>query len=325
MKKLVTNFSKLLLVAGLTLAVGCNKDDDPAPTSPELKTIAEIASNDPNFSILVDALTRTNLVAALNNPNASLTVFAPTNAAFSDLLVELGLADLDAVEQALGTEGLANVLLYHVLGAKVMSPNVSAGYATTLGERAAGQNLSLYIATQGGVKINDRANVTTVDVEASNGVIHIIDKVILPLSMYGLLEVNPSYTALVAALGVADGNLDDLTSDPAAGPFTLFAPNDAAFGALLQALGLSDLGALVAAIGTDGVADVLLYHVVSGNIRSNQVPSGDVTTVNGEDITISTAGGVTITDANGGTVTVTNVDIQGTNGVIHTINGVLLP
>jgi transforming growth factor-beta-induced protein len=324
MKKLLTNMSKLLLVAGLTMAVGCKKDDDPAPT-PELKTIAEIASNDPNFSILVDALTRTNLVAAVNDPNANLTVFAPTNAAFAALLTELGLPDLDAVEQALGTEGLANVLLYHVLGAKVMSANVSTGYVATLGTRAADQNLSLFINTQSGVRINNRAAVTTVDVEASNGVIHIIDRVILPLSIYQLLEVNPNYTALVAALGVADGNLDDLTDDPAAGPFTLFAPNDAAFGALLQTLGLPDLAALVGAIGTDGVSDVLLYHVVSGNIRSNQVPAGDVATVNGEDITISTTGGVTITDANGGTVTVTNVDIQGTNGVIHTINGVLLP
>lgn len=314
-----------MLAAGLTLT-SCNKDEEPDPNPPAgKKTIAQIASEDPNFSILVDVLTRTNLVDDVSDPNATLTVFAPTNAAFADLLNELGLPNLDAAEAALGTEGLRNVVLYHVLGSVVMSPDVSTGYVSTLSERDAGEKLSFYMSTSGGVRINNRANVTTVDIEASNGVIHVIDKVILPLTIYQLAELNPNYTSLIAALGVADGNLDDLTNDPAAGPFTLFAPSDAAFVALLQALGLPDLGALVGVLGTDGVADVLLYHVVAGNIRSSQVSAGSVATVNGESITLGTTGGVTITDSNGNTVNVVSVDIQGTNGVIHAIDGVLLP
>jgi transforming growth factor-beta-induced protein len=325
MKKLVKGISLLMLSGLIITSVSCKKDEPTPDPQPQQKTIAEIAVADPNFSILVDALTRTNLVGAVSDPNANVTVFAPTNAAFASLLQELGFSDLDAVESALGTEGLKSVLLYHVLGTEVKSSAVSTGYVSTLSVRSADQPLSLYISTQNGVKINDRATVTAADVDASNGVIHVIDRVILPLTIYQLLEVNPNYTALVTALGVADGNLDDLTNDPTAGPFTLFAPNDAAFGAALQALGLPNLGALVAAIGTDGVADVLLYHVLGGNIRSSQVGAGDFTTVNGSDITIGISGGVTITDANNNVRNVTTVDIQGTNGVIHTIDGVLLP
>jgi transforming growth factor-beta-induced protein len=324
MKKHVKFWMASAMAISLVSFSSCKKDDNPDP-DPQPQTIAEIAAGNPDFSILVDALTRTNLLDAVSDPDADLTVFAPTNDAFVALLGELGLGSLDAVEAALGTDGLRNVVLYHVLGAEVKAADVTTGYVATLANRDTDQALSLYISTAAGVKINDRATVTTADVDASNGVIHIIDQVILPLSIFELLEVNPSFSALVTALGVADGDLDALTSDPAAGPFTLFAPQDEAFTALLQDLGLADLNALVAALGTNGLSDVLLYHVVAGNIRSTQVPAGVVATVNGENITISLTSGVQITDANSNTVTVTSVDIQGTNGVIHIIDGVLLP
>jgi transforming growth factor-beta-induced protein len=324
MKKHVKTWMVSAIAISLFTLSACKKDENPNP-DPQAQTIAEIAAGNPDFSILVDALTRTGLLDAVSDPSAELTVFAPTNDAFVALLGELGLGSLDAVEAALGTDGLRTVVLYHVLGAEVKAADVTTGYAATLAVREANQSLSLYLNTNSGVKINSRATVTTADVDASNGVIHIIDRVILPLTIYELLEVNPQFSALTTALGVADGDLDGLTSDPAAGPFTLFAPQDESFVALLQTLGLADLNALVGALGTDGLADVLLYHVVAGNVRSTQVPSGLVPTVNGENISINLASGVQITDANSNTVSVTTVDIQGTNGVIHIINGVLLP
>lgn len=327
MKSFALKFSSLAIAATMLVSTGCNKEeDDTNPPAQQSQTIAQIASNNADFSILVDALTRTNLVDAVNDPNADLTVFAPTNAAFGDLLTELGLADLDAAEAALGTAGLRTVLLYHVLGMEVKSNMVSTGYAKTLAADASSNMLNLYISTaSGAVKINDRAMVTTPDVDASNGVIHIINKVILPLSVYDLLMVNPDFSSLTTALGVADGDLDALLSGPSNGPFTVFAPDDMAFGDALSELMLADLNALVGALGTDGVADVLTYHVVPGIYTSANVPSGAVTTANGDDITISLMGGVSITDANNRISDVTSVDIQGTNGVIHIINKVLLP
>lgn len=327
MKSFALKFSSVAIAATMLVSTGCNKEEeDTTPPAPQSQTIAQIASNNADFSILVDALTRTNLVDAVNDANANLTVFAPTNDAFGDLLTELGLADLDAAEAALGTAGLRTVLLYHVLGMEVKSNMVTTGYAKTLAADAASNMLNIYISTaSGAVKINDRAMVTTPDVDASNGVIHIVNKVILPLSVYELLAVNPEFSSLTTALGVADGDLDALLSGPSNGPFTVFAPDDMAFGDALSELMLADLTALVGALGTDGVADVLTYHVVPGTYTSANVPSGAVTTANGDDITISLMGGVSITDANNRVSTVKAVDIQGTNGVIHVINKVLLP
>ena len=325
MKTFALKIGSLALAAGLFFATGCKEDNDPAPQSPTQKTIAQIAADNGNFTVLVDALTRTGLLATVSDPNTNLTVFAPTDQAFADLLSELNLPDLDAVEAALGTDGLRTVVLYHVLGAEVMSSMVSTGYVSTAATNTTNDALSFYISTANGVMINNRAEVKDFDIDASNGVIHVIDKVILPQTVYQLLEVNPNFSALVTALGVADGDLDDLLNGPANGPFTLFAPTDAAFGDALQELNLADLNALVAALGTDGVADVLTYHVVSGNVNSDEVPTGAVPTVNGENISISTTGGVTVTDANSRVANVTTFDIQGINGVIHVLDKVLLP
>ena len=321
------NFKTGAVLLACTLVFSsCKKDDDePATPTPQQSSIAEIAIANGNFTILVDALTRTGLDVTVADDSQTLTVFAPTDAAFMDLLTELGLSSLDEVEAALGTDGLRNVLLYHVMGSVVTSNMVSTGYVRTLGTNDSMDALSIYTNTASGVVINDRATVTTADVTASNGVIHIIDKVILPLSIYQLLELNANYATLTAALGIADGGLDALLSDPASGPFTLFAPNEAAFADLLFELNLADVPALVNALGTDGLANVLTYHVVSGNVNSDEVPSGLVPTVNGDNITISLTSGVVITDTQSRTSTVTAVDIQGTNGVIHAINTVILP
>lgn len=328
MKKVLIKFGAFALSASLLFGMSsCDEDDNSdvqAPAAPSV-TIADIAAGDANFSILVDALTRTNLLATVSDENADLTVFAPTNAAFSDLLTELGLADLDAVEQALGNDGLRDVLLYHVLGAEVMSMNVETGYVATSATNSTDDAYSMYISTNAGVRINDRANVTTADVDASNGVVHIIDKVILPMTAGDLIIVNPDFSSLVTALTVADGDLDDVVTDPEEDHFTLFAPNNDAFAALVTELNAGDLNGVVAAVGTDGLADILVYHLVDGNINSDEVPSGVVTMANGDDVTISTSNGVTLTDERSRVSTVILTDVQGTNGVAHVIDKVVLP
>ena len=302
--------------------VSCNDDDgDTMMMEEEQKTIAGIAVADENFSILVDALTRTGLVSVVSDVTAELTVFAPTNDAFVALLSELDMTSLDEVEAALTTEGLKNVLLYHVLGAEVKSSSVSTGYVATATE----DKLSFYVNTSDGVMLNDKAKVTTPDVDASNGVIHVIDKVILPLTINELIDLNWEFSSLQASLEAADGGLDALFADAEAGPYTLFAPNDMAFVDLLDELEVQTLADVIGAIGTDGLSNVLTYHAVSGVVRSDAVPSGTVPTVNGQNITISTTDGVVITDVGGDMAGVIATDIQGTNGVIHVIDEVLMP
>jgi transforming growth factor-beta-induced protein len=331
MKKIFRNFTFASAIFAAAIMGACSSDDDNVNDNGNgngngAQTIAEIAAGNEDFSILVDALTRTNLVDAVSDANASLTVFAPTNSAFTQLLADLNLSDLDALESALTTEGLANVLLYHVLGQKVMSNEVATGYASTLATNSAENNLSVFISTEVGVRLNGDANVTTADVEASNGVIHIIDRVITPQTIAGLVAPNSDFSNLIAAVTASDNDPIDILNDGSSSK-TLFAPTNAAFGTLLADLNLPDLNAVVAAIGTDGIFTVLAYHLVGADVRAADVTPGDVSTLAGQDVNISIdgSGNVVLTDQENRTAIVTITDITATNGTVHIIDNVILP
>lgn len=303
------------LFLSLALALGC----DPAPSTTDAgrdaatsdaatdapvtgETIADIAAADEDFSILVSAATRAGLVDALDAPG-TFTVFAPTNAAFE--ASGLTQADVDALSVA----ELTAILSYHALVTEVPSSAIAAGPVTTLA------NLTLFLGTTGGVTVNGGnaitggANVVTADVEASNGVIHVVDRVLLPptipqLATYGGL------TSLVDA--VTDAELADELSG--AGPFTVFAPTNAAFAAL-------------PAVPTgDALVQVLLYHAVSGAVTSSAVPAvfGTLAT-NDYDDALSVLADSSDDVVLNGTATVVIADLRATNGVVHVIDEVLLP
>ena len=297
-----------LLFIGMmaTTFVACEKDKD---NEPRPGTIAEVAASDPQFSILVGALERVGLVSVLNS-DGPFTVFAPTNDAFNDLGVDLN---------AISDDALTEILLYHVLGAQIMAGDIQEGqtYASTAAQTGPNNSaLSILIEKVGtAVKINGAVNVTATDVEASNGVIHVVDAVILPLDVVGHAVANANFTELVGALGAASGDLVSVLQGD--GPFTVFAPLNSAFDAIAD---------VVSTLNADQLASVLTYHVVGGNIRSTDLADGiDVTTVEGQTFRVNLGNTVTLTDAQGGEVTVILTDVQGTNGVIHVIDAVLLP
>jgi len=327
-------FKAFFLSFAVALFTGCSDDDDDNNNNPQpTPTLAALVADDDRFTILLDALQRTGLDATLD-AEGEYTVFAPTNEAFGDLLGELQLADLDAVVNAVGLDGLENILLYHVLGAEVRAADVSTGYITTLAVNGNGNNLSAYVNTSNNVMLNNRAMVSETDLVASNGVAHVINQVILPLNVFELVEVNPVYSSLESALILADGDLDVVLSDDD-NDYTLFAPGNTAFDTLVaNTPNVNNLGELVAALGTDVLSTVLLYHVVPGEVRSGDLQIGAVTTaasdgaggnlqfnvnINGSDVRISDLSPDT-EDAD-----VTLVDVTGTNGVVHGINAVLLP
>lgn len=323
MKNLI-KFSAVALAATLLLS-SCDDDDDDEVivTTPTEQTIAQIAANDQQFSTLVDVLQRTDLVQTLNT-DGSYTVFAPTNEAFNNALTALGYSSVDELENALGTDGLRNVVLYHVIGAEVMAADVTTGFADMLATHSSGENLDAYISKNGNaVMVNNTANVSMADVDASNGVIHVVDAVLLPLDVVGLASLSPDHTSLVSTLANTDsdgdgtpGELVTVLSDASA-TYTIFAPVNQAF---------DDISGTISTLNDEQIGKVLTYHVVAGaNVTAAQVSAGDVETVNGENITLGTTGGVTVTDVNGGTVDVVATDIQGTNGVIHVVDGVLIP
>lgn len=295
----------LLLLLGVVLFAGCNDDED-VPQMDE-KNIVEVAADAGNFNILIEAAQKAGLAEFLSTEN-NLTVFAPTDDAFAALLSDLGLSSLDDIP----TADLAGILTYHVIGAKAMSTDLSTGYVSTLSSYD-DNNITMYIETGSGVMINNSVSVTTADIEASNGVIHVVDKVILPPTVVNIALANDNFTTLVQAV-VKAGLVNALSSE---GPFTVFAPTNDAFDALFTELGVSGIDDLTA----EQLTPILLYHVVSGNVVSTELTSGEVGTLNGDkNLTVDLSSGVKINESS-----VVAADIQGANGVVHVIDKVLIP
>jgi len=295
----------LAAIFSIAVFTSCEKDEDSSNEISKM-TIAEFASSQENFSVLVQALTKADLVDVLNG-SGNFTVFAPTNAAFTALLSDLGASSLDDIP----LETLESVLLYHVLGEEKKSGMLENGYYNTLSQAYNGY-MSLKIDLAGGVMINSSANVTTADVDVMNGVIHVIDKVLLPPSVVDLAIANENFSILTDAV-VKAGLVETLNGD---GPFTIFAPTNTAFQELFTTLGIGGISDLTA----EQLIPILTYHVVSGNVRSTDLTAGLVETLNGS-ITIALSPSPSINS----TSMIIATDVQGANGVIHVIDEVLLP
>ena len=304
------NYAKLikltLLVVSSTLMFSCSDDD----SSQQNKSITDIASGNPNFSILVDALTRANLAETLDQ-EGSYTVFAPTNDAFMDFLDANGFESLDDVPVAT----LTQVLLNHVVSGTNLSTGLTTGYVKTLakGSASSTNTLSMFINTDSGVRLNGVSSVTTADIIADNGVIHVVDAVIGLPTIVTHATANPNFSTLATLLTEQElvGTLNGTVSSP----FTVFAPLNSAFDtATLNLYG---------GLNSTQKTAVLTYHVVPGaNVLSNAIPSGPITTFETGTFTIS---GTVITDEQSRATNIVATDVQASNGVIHAVNQVLLP
>lgn len=322
--KIISKNFKLLVVFLLAVTfTSCSDDDDNGTTAPT--TVVDVALAN-NLTSLAAALEATDLVTTLQG-SGPFTVFAPTNEAFADLLAATGLDlnNLSTDEEAL----VRNILLNHVIIGETISStglvNAGSGYTNTAATGPNGENLSLYFSTSNGVMLNGSATVTNADNTASNGIVHIVDEVIGLPTIATFATSNPALSTLVDALVYADTGTPtvpyiDTVSDATAGPFTVFAPSNDAFADLLTELNISGLSDL----GTATVNDVLLYHIVSGNIQSSGLPNGTVATLGGDITADNTM--FTLTDANNrvSNIVVSLVDIQSINGVVHVIDKVIL-
>ena len=328
-----------------------------------MTTLKTIATSNPDFSILVSALgylddtLGTDLVATLDAPQADLTVFAPTNAAFGQLAVDLGydgdVADSAAVTGYLVGAVDANTLLaviqYHLsAGVQTSTDIAAAGGVTPLAGPAITAHLPTLVDEE--PDLID-PSLVAVDIEASNGIVHVIDRVLLPVDLPG--NDAPTITGIVAASGDGfDGNPTDfdllleavktaelagVLDDPNA-DLTAFAPTDAAFVKLAEDLGYDGgdeagaWGYLVEALTLLGGGDpiplltqVLTYHVAGESLQASQViAAGEVATLQGGVLTLD---GLSLVDAEPDldNPELVATDIQAANGVVHVIDGVLLP
>ena len=322
--KLISKLTKFTAVAFLTLGLASCSDDDDAVDDvvvPETNTIADFVASNDDYSSLEAALEVTGLTATLDG-TANYTVFAPDNDAFAAFLSENGFSDLNDVP----TDLLTQVLMNHVQSGMITSGDLTTGYMESMAVGSASEeNLSMYIDTSDGVMINGVSNVVTADVEVDNGIIHAVDAVIGLPDITTFAMADPTFETLVAALTREDSytfvETLMMTEDPA--PFTVFAPTNDAFGALLEELEAESLND----ISGDVLASVLSYHVVArANVRSGDLSDGmEVTMLNEDSITVNVGDTVTLTDSSGRTSTVVATDVQANNGVIHVLDMVLLP
>jgi len=312
MLKIVNKISLVAILFGATFFLSsCEDDDSTSEETTDQKSIVQIASEDESFSILVEALTKADLASTLEG-EGPFTVFAPTNAAFENLFATLGVSGIDE----LSADALTPILLYHVVNASAMSTDLSNGYITTMSTSTPDNaGSSIMVNVDDGVTLNGSSAVISADIEASNGYIHAIDEVILPPSVVDIALSNPNFSLLVEALVKAD--LVDALSEE--GPFTVFAPTNAAFEALFTQLSVDGIGD----ISVETLTPILLYHVIGDNVTSSEVTSGMVPTLNtSADLSIDVSdAGVKLDDS----ANVITVDVQGTNGVIHAIDQVVLP
>ena len=318
--KIISKTLKLLpvflLVIGLT---SCSSDDDNTTPVPVTGNIVEVALGDIQLTSLVAALERTGLTSVLEG-DGPFTVLAPTNAAFTSFLNGASLEDVPV-------DDLAAILLNHVIAGNFRAADlvgIGEGYVPSSSPNAQGLNLSIYFNTSNGVRFNGTAGVTSdgADVDASNGTIHKIDRVLGLQDIADVAIANPNLTSLVTALGVA--GLVEAVQGP--GPLTVLAPDNAAFSTFLDGADLSD-------VPVEALTNILLNHVLAGSIPSSALTDlgeGYTTTLAsgpndlaGEATAMSLYFRADETVAFNGISTVTNADIVATNGIIHTVDAVV--
>lgn len=273
-------------------------------------TVVDIVVNSDDHTLLEAAVGAANLVDALS-ADGPFTVFAPTDAAITALVEALEIT----ADDLLALPNLGEILQYHVVAGAAMSGDLSDGQEI---ETLLGENVTVTIDMDMNVFINN-AQVTVADIEAGNGVVHVIDAVLLPPApvtntVVDVIVNSEDHTLLEAAVIAAD-LVDALSAD---GPFTVFAPTDSAITVLVEALEITaeDLLAL------PNLGEILQYHVVAGAAMSGDLTDGqEIETLLGSNVTVTiNAEGVFINDAQ-----VTVADIEADNGVVHVIDAVLLP
>lgn len=287
----------------------------PSYVSSAVGTISEVILFDPNYTILVAALKKAELLETVSTTN-NLTLFAPDNAAF----VAAGITSLDGLDK----EALTPILLYHVLGAKVVSADLPAdGMATTL---SSDQMMYLGYLNNGVVLINGLTKVTGVDMVKSNGVVHTIDRTLVPPAV-DVIDIaialanmgdDSEFTVLVSLLA-SDTYADITASIKAAANITVFAPTDAAF---------AEISSVIPTLTEAQIRKVLTYHAAPARVFSSQLVNAQVIgMLSGETITVNiSTSGVTLTDKSGADdANVIEVNVHGSNGVIHVVDKVLIP
>lgn len=310
----------VLCVLGMLTSCGGNDDDN---NFGNLATVAQLRG----FTTLLVAVERAGLTAELKADHANLTIFAPSNAAFDTLATQLGYANSAELFNALPASDLNKILRYHlIIGTKYAGDIGAAGASLQTTYLFDGAVATLQLKTGASLVLTDAtlgdSTVTAPDVRADNGVIQVVDTVLIPpgvLNVVQMARANPAaFSSLVGAVASA-GLVNTLSG---VGPFTVFAPINSAFAAAPAGLTNTQL------------ASVLAYHVLPVQVLSTAIPFGtpiatlDRLTLAGAVVapqTITINSDLTVTDTTTTPARILATDVRAANGVIHVIGKVLIP
>jgi uncharacterized surface protein with fasciclin (FAS1) repeats len=308
------NLFAVLAFSALAFTVSsCDKDDDNTPAQPSIT--AQVVSGS-NLTLLESAVVKANLATTLEGPGP-FTVFAPTDEAFAASgITSTTINTLTAAQ-------LQTILLYHTIPSEIFAANVPAGPNAKV---ITASNDSVFVTrNSAGVFVNG-TRVSTADIDASNGVIHLLSGALLPPvgNIVQVAQADNNFSLLVAAvLRASTGTTNVAQILSSGGPFTVFAPTNAAF----IAAGFPDVAAINAA-APNTLASILTYHVVPGRVFSSDLTNGATpATANGATITIGVTGtGATVRGrTNTAASNIVGANVMARNGVVHVIDRVLLP
>ncbi len=320
---MMNTFKKYTLAIFATVALlftACEDADDNGNVIPGVNSILNQTENNADLSMLNAALIRTGLNTTFNS-SATFTLFAPNNTAFTNYLTANGIASIDDIPVA----DLRDILQYHTLTTEVTTDVMTTDYIKTLGKDDEIESLDLFIETGTSILLNGNVTIIEADSDADNGVVHIVNAVIELPTVFSLIAANPEFSELTAALQI-NGLETDLsnTDGTLMDPYTIFAPNDAAFQALVDLDATDEFDSIADITSETDITEDLLYHVVGNDrLRSGDLSTGLIVNTlrpsTSFTVDVISAGAV-ITDATMNTANVSTTDITAINGVVHSID-----
>lgn len=308
----------------LTFSYSCSVDEGEVELKP--KTMLDLVQESTNYTYLTYAISKTGLSNTLSSNNANLTLFAPDDMAFDSFLMQNGFRSIDEIP----VDVLKKVLLNHVLVEEVEYSKFETGYYDTAAQfvnETYTKNISMHVEQVNmRITLNGESMITRA-VRAENGIVHAVNRVIPLPTVVTFAKADENLEILLAALTRPDLTTDfpsilSTGADTSPAPFTVFAPTNDAFIALLQELGANSLSD----IDEPTLKSTLTYHVIAETVAAASDLSDNLQLETlGGTITANVTGGATLTDGNNRVSNIIAVDIQADNGVIHLIDKVILP
>ena len=308
----------------LSFSYSCSVDEGEVELKP--KTMLDLVQESTNYTYLTYAISKTGLSNTLSSNNANLTLFAPDDMAFDSFLMQNGFKSIDEIP----VDVLKKVLLNHVLVEEVEYSKFETGYYDTAAEfvnETYTKNISMHVEQVNmRITLNGESMITRA-VRAENGIVHAVNRVIPLPTIVTFAKADENLEILLAALTRPDLTTDfpsilSTGADISPAPFTVFAPTNDAFIALLQELGANSLSD----IDEPTLKSTLTYHVIAETVAAASDLSDNLQLETlGGTITANVTGGATLTDGNNRVSNIIAVDIQADNGVIHVIDKVILP